>query len=173
MTVTLRDAVATDAAAIAPFHVRQWRAAYRDLAPPLAHQVLDEAHRLRGWAATLALPPPAAVLLAHRRDRLAGFVAFGPPTSPVFAGRGQISLLYVDAAYQGQGVGARLLHAAQARLLAAGFTGTALAVVAGNTPARAFYAAMGGTEVARITDPGPIWPSDNVLVTWDTAQQRL
>lgn len=169
MTITLRDAVAADAAAIAPFHVRQWRAAYRDLAPLLAHQTLDEAHRLRGWAETLALPPPAGVLLAHQGDTLAGFVTFGPPTHPVFARRGQISLLYVDPVFQGLGLGARLLRAAQARLADAGFPATALAVVEGNTPARAFYAAMGGTESARYTDPGPIWPSDNVLVVWDAA----
>ena len=169
MTLTLRDAVPADVAAIAPFHVRQWRIAYRDLAPPLAHQVLDEAHRLNGWAETLALPPPAGVILAVQGETLAGFVSFGPTSEPVFAGRGRISLLYVDAAWQGQGLGARLLRAAQARLVAAGLARTALAVVEGNTAARAFYAAMGGIEMARYTDPGPIWASDNVLVTWDDA----
>ena len=167
--LTLRDASPADAPALAVFHVRQWRAAYRDLAPPQAHAVLDEAHRLRFWTGTLALPPPSGVLLAEAGDTLAGFAAFGPTDEPVFAGRGRVSLLYVDAPWQGRGLGARLLRAAQARLHAAGFAGTALAVVAGNHPARAFYAAMGGAETGRYTDAGPIWPSDNVLVTWDAA----
>lgn len=172
MTIGLRDAVAADAAALAAFHVRQWRVAYRDLAPPLAHQTLDEAHRLTSWTATLALPPPAGVLLAHQGDTLAGFVAFGPTTEPVFAGRGRISLLYVDASVQGRGLGARLLRAAQGRLHEAGFAATALAVVTGNTAARAFYARMGGVETAHYTDAGPIWPSDNMLVVWDAASSQ-
>jgi len=93
-------------------------------------------------------------------------VAFGPTDEPVLAGRGRISLLYVDAAQRGRGLGAHLLRLAQHRLHDAGFSATALAVVEGNTPARAFYARMGGTEAGAFTDAGPIWPSDNILVVW-------
>ena len=167
MSVSFRDAVAADVAAIAEFHVRQWRDTYRDLAPPLAHQTLDVAHRLNSWAATLALPPPSGVLLALEGSSIAGFVAFGPTQDAVFGGRGRISLLYVDAAQRGLGIGAQLLRMAQMRLQGAGFRGTALAVVRGNTAARAFYARMGGVEAAEFTDPGPIWASDNILVVWD------
>lgn len=167
MSVIFRDAGAADIAALAAFHVRQWRETYRDLAPALAHQVLDVPHRVQGWTATLALPPPAGVSLALEGQAIVGFIAFGPTDEPVFAGRGRISLLYVDAAQRGRGLGAHLLRLAQHRLHDAGFNATALAVVEGNTPARAFYARMGGTEAGAYTDAGPIWPSDNILVVWD------
>lgn len=163
----LRAARPGDAAAIAAFHVRQWRATYRDLAPRAAWDALDEARRLRDWTATLSAPPPAGAFLACDGEAIAGLVSFGAPGHPVFGGRGEVKHLYVDAGWRGRGLGRRLLRRARAALAAAGFSGAGLAVVAGNHPARAFYRAAGGVEAAAFTDPGPLWKSDNILVVWD------
>lgn len=161
-----RDASAADAPAIAAFHARIWHQTYRDLAPPAAIARLDAAHRLRQWAAALAEPPTQTVILAETAGQITGMVSFGPPGHPVFAGRGEVSHLYVDPAQRGRGLGARLLAQAHGRLIAAGFPGMALAVVRQNTGARAFYAALGGIEAAEFTDPGPLWKSDNLAVIW-------
>jgi len=48
-----------------------------------------------------------------------------------------------------------------------GFAGAGLGVVAQNTAARTFYAAMGGREAGAYADPGPLWRSEMVLVVWD------
>lgn len=165
--LALREAGPEDAAAVTAFHLRIWRDTYRDLAPPEAQRLLDHDLRLRGWTATLALPPPHGVVLATEGERILAFVAFGPTETPAFQGRGRIGQLYVDHDQRGRGIGARLLRVAQSRLRAAGFPGTALSVVVGNNAARAFYRAQGGVEAGRFTDPGPIWRSDNILMVWD------
>ncbi|MCT4683102.1 MAG: hypothetical protein N4A39_05170 [Roseicyclus sp.] len=41
-----------------------------------------------------------------------------------------------------------------------------LSVVRDNRDARRFYAAMGGRETGRFTDPGPPWRSENIVVSW-------
>lgn len=160
-----RDAVVADAPAVAAFHARIWHLTYHSIAPPEAVARLDQAHRLRQWAAALADPPTQTVILAEERA-IVGMISFGAPGHPVFAGHGEVSHLYVDPAHRGSGLGRHLLALAHGRLIAAGFPGMALAVVRQNTSARAFYAASGGTEAAAFTDPGPLWPSDNLLVVW-------
>ena len=163
----LREAGPADAGPIAAFHNRIWHETYGALAPPEAIAQLDEAHRLRQWARVLTLPPPQGAVLAMDGARIAGLVSFGPPDHPLQGTRGAIGHLYVDRAARGTGLGRRLLLLAHERLAAAGFPGAALAVVRGNLAARGFYAALGGTEAAGFTDPGPLWTSDNLLITWD------
>ncbi|WP_323041096.1 GNAT family N-acetyltransferase [Gemmobacter sp.] len=161
-----RDAGAADAPAVAEFHARIWHQTYRDLAPPVAIARLDVAHRLRQWAAALADPPSQTVILAETAGEIAGMVSFGAPGHAVFAGRGEVTHLYVDPAQRGLGLGGRLLARAHGRLLAAGYPGMALAVVRQNAGARAFYTALGGVEAAGFTDAGPLWKSDNLAVVW-------
>ncbi len=160
----LRRAEARDAPALAALHVAVWRATYRDLAPTAAQAALDLPHRLRQWTATLA--SPAGTMLAVSGGQVVGLVSHGAPTHPVFGAAGEVRHLYVAPDWQGRGVGRALLAQARQALAQAGFPATALAVVAGNAPARAFYRAMGGVEGARFRDPGPLWQSDNIVVSW-------
>lgn len=167
MTALIRHATPADAEALARLHTRVWRETYRDLAPPTAFAALDEARRLPHWQAALARPAPYTAWLAEGPDGPTGLVSAGPPGDTAFGGRGEIRHLYVDPAAQGRGLGRALLRVAGAHLLAAGFPGFALAVVAGNAPARAFYARLGGAEGARFRDSGPLWRSENIVVGWD------
>ena len=48
-----------------------------------------------------------------------------------------------------------------------GYGGCALAVVVGNAPAMLFYERLGGRRAGGFTDPGPLWPSDNIVFVWD------
>lgn len=165
--LTLRPAVAADAGAVAAFHVAQWRAAYGALAPAAACQALDTARRLPLWQRYLRPDAAGRTWLALEGDRLAGLVSSGPTDDPVFGGAGELRHLYVDQALQRQGLGQRLLTRGLDDLRAAGHVRAALAVVAQNTAARAFYLAMGGSECGGFTDKGPLWRSENVLVAWD------
>ena len=171
MPPEMRRATTDDAARIASFHLRIWRETYEGIAPPHAVSVLDEGHRLRQWQATLAQTDPGhAVWLAEDKGRTLGLVATCPPSAPFHEGLGQVSYLYIDPTHRRSGLGRRMLDAALTHLRDTGFPGAALAVVRQNHAARRFYRRLGGIETLRFTDPGPVWPSDDVLVVWRDGQ---
>ncbi len=149
-------------------HVEVWRDTYGDLAPPEAIERLDEARRLPYWErVTSADVSDVGAIVAVRGEVLAGVVSFGPSSNEVFDGAAEIDHLYVRASARGTGAGRALLTTAFRQLADAGHRRAALAVVEENEAARRFYASMGGAEVGRFTDPGPLWRSSNILVAWD------
>lgn len=163
-----RQACADDAAAIARLHVEVWRATYRDLAPAEAHVALDEAMRRRRWDEILTAPQPRrSALVAESAGVLAAFGLAGQAEDPAFGGRAEVKFLYVDNRFQRRGLGRALLGRMRRDMAGAGFPGVALAVVVGNDRAIAFYEALGGRRIGRMTDPGPLWRSDNLLYAWD------
>jgi len=165
---TLRPARLDDAPAIARLHVAVWRETYRHLAPAEAFAKLDEAVRLRSWTEILATPQPRqSALVAEYDGMLAGFGLAGPSAAAEFGGRAEVKYLYVDGRFQRRGIGRALLTRLRQDMAAVGFAGIALAVVNGNDRAVAFYEALGGRCVGRMTDPGPLWRSDNLLYAWD------
>ena len=166
MTLHVRVATPDDAAAIAPFHVAIWRDTYRDLAPANIFQAMDVATRLTRWQGILA-DPTRATLLVEVDGALAGFGLCGPPGDAMFAGRGEIKNLFVGRDFARRGIGKRLMVDMAATLQARGHQGIGLGVVVGNTPAIAFYEALGGRKIGTYTDPGPMWRSDNLLFIWD------
>ena len=165
-----RRATEADAPALARLHVEVWHETYADLAPAEAIAALDYAHRLNSWRETLA-DPARETLLAEDDGMIGGLIALGPGKGEAF-GRlpgpvGEIKHLYVAASARRQGLGARLMMQGFSRLQAQGYRSAALGVVRQNYAARLFYADIGGREVADYTDPGPLWRSLMVLVSWD------
>ena len=171
MPTAIRSAVANDAKPIATLHATVWRETYQNLAPPEILAKLDLAHRLNTWEMHLNTPSPQHhILLASWGETIVGFTFFGPATNPVFGTHPEVKHLYVDSKCQGAGIGKQLLHAAFQQLLADGFSTAALATAKGNTPALAFYQAMGGKQVGQFIDAGPIWKSENLIIAWDNLQ---
>ncbi|MEM1049657.1 MAG: GNAT family N-acetyltransferase [Pseudomonadota bacterium] len=167
--ITLRPADAADVAEIAGFHVRIWRETYARIAPAEAIAVLDESRRLSSWVDRFASSDPRRqTWLARRDSEIVALLDFGPSSNPVFGDRGEIKHLYVDRSVRGMGLGRRLMATAFDLLAKAGFAGAGLAVVRQNTGAIGFYQACGGREVARFTDPGPIWLSENIVMAWES-----
>ncbi|MEZ4733056.1 MAG: GNAT family N-acetyltransferase [Caldilineaceae bacterium] len=72
-------------------------------------------------------------------------LAMGHPAAT--AQTGEIGALYVQPAYQSQGIGRQLVQAVAAYLATTGITTLHIAVLAANTPARRFYEAIGGQVV--------------------------
>jgi GNAT superfamily N-acetyltransferase len=166
--ITLRPACLADVPAIAALHVKVWRHAYRDLAPASAHAALDEARRRQQWQAMLSSCPASEYgLVALRDGAIAGIGYCGEADKPALAGYGEVRLLYVDQDHAGQGIGRALMKAMADLLAAAGHRRLALGVVDGNLPAIAFYQALGGRIAGRFTNPGPLWPSDDLIMAWD------
>lgn len=167
--IELRRAEPTEADAVCAFHVGIWHRTYAAYAAPEAVQTLTAAYRLPEWQKRLSAPDPGqATWLAMEGARICGMVHFGPPRLPEFGPRGEVMLLYIDPERQGRGLGRRLVTLARAELAAIGYAEMGLAVVEQNTAAQAFYRAIGGTEVLRYTDHGPMWTSRNILMAWPT-----
>jgi ribosomal protein S18 acetylase RimI-like enzyme len=166
--LVLRRATLEDAAAIARLHVAVWRETYRELAPPSVVRALDEAERRERWTRSLgAEEPTAATFVIETEEKLAAFGHCGSPSHPSFGARGEVKFLYVGRAHARKGFGRKLLATMAEALSGRGYSGFGLGVVVGNAPAIAFYEALGGTVLARYTDPGPLWPSENLLYVWD------
>lgn len=168
--IPIRAADLRDLDTVVEFHVRIWRQTYRDLAPKHAFDALSEARRRPMWEATLSSQTTGQeTLIATDQNRIAGLLCFGPATDRAFEGAGEVKHLYVDPKFGRKGLGTRLLAIAKDRLSACGTKRMALAVVRGNRSARDFYNALGGRETGQFLDQGPLWKSDNVIVSWNLA----
>jgi len=129
---------------------------------------LDEARRLPGWTAALASDDAGTgVLIAEQAGTIVGVISFAPSRHDAFGGRTEIRHLYIAQSVQGQGVGRRLLGDILDRKDLHPGNGVALAVVRQNEKARLFYQKMGGMEIGRFIDPGPLWKSENIVVAWN------
>lgn len=166
-TVAIRAAMPGDARALARLHVAVWRATYADVAPADAFAVLDEAHRLPGWQAHLDNQlPGAGTLIAQNGSATVGFIRYGPASQPELGEVGEIKHLYIAREYAGKGIGTKLLQAGLRALASAGHGEVALAVVATNAPALAFYRAQGAQVAGAFHDAGPLWKSENLILRW-------
>ncbi|MEM6496874.1 MAG: GNAT family N-acetyltransferase [Pseudomonadota bacterium] len=163
----LREARYSEAQAIAHLHATAWRETYEGIAPPMAVEKLDAAHRLIAWREALdETTSRRTTLVAHCNNEFTGFISFGPADNAVYGEGAEIKHLYVGRAWRGRGIGHRLLAHAFQQLHLAGYHDVGLAVVKENTAARSFYAALGGVEITEFEDPGPLWKSRNILVAW-------
>lgn len=168
--LTLRRGRPDDAEDLARLHVTVWRATYGDYAPEQAIRLLDTARRLPYWVGALAGDSTGqAVWVVEEAGCILGVISIGPATEPAFKGRMEVKHLYVVETAQGKGLGQRLLTTALHACQNADARGMALAVVQQNDGARQFYRRMGGIEVDRFVDPGPLWRSENIMIAWDFA----
>lgn len=148
MSVVIRLAWPSDAAAIALIHRVTWRLAYRGVLPDdylaqMRHAVLVERWRqmIGGHGAR------DTVWVAERDGEVVGFAQGGPSSAPDlepgFAG--EVYMLYVHPAHQGRGLGRLLLDRALADLQTRGLWWVVIGVLEANAPARAFYERVGFT----------------------------
>lgn len=166
--LSIRQARPADVQAIAALHVAVWRATYRGMATPEAFEKLDEAARLARWSDYLNRHTPGqSVRVADLDGKIIGFAMLAGSTEPIFAGRPEIKFLYVSEDHRSQGVGRQLMSAMAADCGRLGTESCALGVVEQNVAAIAFYKRLGGRELGRYVDPGPLWRSLNIAYAWD------
>jgi GNAT superfamily N-acetyltransferase len=117
--VSVRPAVAGDAAAVARVQGETWQTAYRDVLPASVLEAWDTAEAEAAWSAAIVRPPTPAhgVLVALDGNRVVGFTAYGPPElaadeQPDPAGpTTEIAVLLVEPRWGRRGHGSRLLAA--------------------------------------------------------------
>lgn len=168
MAIVIRPFDASDATRVARLHATSWRKAYRGI---LTDAYLDddlEGERHAAWAAKLAAPSAGPGWLAVAGAEDAGFVYVRPREDARWGTL--VDNLHVLPAFQGLGLGLRLLHTVGtwARQHEADAP-VHLWVFADNRPARGFYARAGGTEVEfvdREASDGRALPE--YRVAWDS-----
>jgi GNAT superfamily N-acetyltransferase len=150
----IRAARIDDAAAMAQVIVDTGRSAHRGQIPDavLFEQPLAEAYAEseQSWQRTLDE-------IAHDRhgdncvyvavnddDVPVGVIMAGPPREGVTLPHcAEVYVLYVRGAFQGRGLGRRLLHAVAERVDEQGWRALTVGCLAANLPARGFYEALG------------------------------
>lgn len=163
----VRQAVESDASALALVHVRGWQAAYHGLMPQEYLDALDVSQRETTWRRWLrALEPPrAVVVLDHDIDEVVGFAGVGasrdPAADPALVG--ELASMYVLPSHWGLGGGRLLMKEAVRSLVQAGFAEATLWVLEANDRARHFYEAAGWLpDGERKTDDSLGFPMDEV-----------
>jgi GNAT superfamily N-acetyltransferase len=109
----LRRASEADAAEIARVHVLAWQQTYRGNLPDEFLASLSVERRSELWARQLAdaALAPGVFVVAVSERQLAGFASSGAAREQHLGFDGELYAIYLVAAYQGKGLGRRLLHA--------------------------------------------------------------
>jgi GNAT superfamily N-acetyltransferase len=143
--VTIREAVADDAAGIADVQVRSWLAAYRGLIDQGFLDRLSCAEHLSMWQHRFeAEDPDLHVLVAEAGDEVVGFSSFGPSKDDdAGVSTAEVYALYLAPEWFGAGVGRRLIARVVEALGGLGFRDSTLWVLELNDRARRFYEVAG------------------------------
>ena len=144
MDTMVRQALLTDARAIARVHVLTWQSGYRGLVPDELLAGLSIDQRTQMWRRLLEEENPAhPIWVADINRGVVGFVDAGPSRDEDAGDSiGEIFAFYVLPEHQGVGVG-RSLIATASSWLAEQFEAATLWVLKGNTRTRRFYELSG------------------------------
>ena len=145
--LVIRDATAADVPALARLHVTTWNATYapmRATGPPVAV-------REQQWRETFATTDGSwfCLVVENARGELVGFAKGRRSDHPEYGG--ELNKIYLLAAYQGMGLGRRLVGHVARRFLADGVTSMWLFGDARNPSARV-WRALGAVKTD--DDPG-------------------
>jgi GNAT superfamily N-acetyltransferase len=146
MPAIVRPARADEAASIARVHDRCWRAVYTGMLPDSVIAASALADREALWSLLLRLPDErrCAYVVATPGGRITGCAWGGPEESGDPDYRAELLGIYLLPAYQGQGLGRRLVEAVAANLQRRGHAALLLWALADNHRARRFYEVLGG-----------------------------
>ena len=162
LATRVRPAVLADAPEVARVHVQTWRNAYAGLIDDEYLVAMSEAGQTQMWRRQIASRGrTGSVLVAEapsdgtvsgetrggETGRVVGFGSCGLQRKAPQAYRAEIYTLYVEADWQGQGIGLALMTGMFESLRREGLNSAFLWVLGGN-PSRFFYESLGGERLA-------------------------
>ncbi len=156
----IRHATEADLPEIARIHAQTSRSAYAHILSASVLAGITPAARLASWEQWWAAGSHQVDVLACQ-DQLLGFVRTSPPQDVAQppTNFGELSHLYIDAGFIGQGIGQHLFDHAQQILRAQGYQGMLLWTLEANHQARKFYARNDmHCDGARAEDPDWLGP---------------
>ena len=151
---TIRKASPGDAAVIAHIYTETWRDTYAGMIPDRVLLSMSDRRHAALWTRNLrnSHSRELAMVAEDEGPGIIGFGSCGPAKEQKLGAAGEIYTLYVLPGFQGLGLGKRLLAALFQTLVDKGLDSALIWVLAPN-PARFFYQAMGGTQVAVRAEP--------------------
>ena len=141
--LTLREAKAADARAIAEIHVAAWRAAYRGLMPDAYLASLSVGERVDRWTKAISRPGPAQVVVAELGGVMAGFCSFGPTRDAAEPDVAEIYSVNIFPPLWRRGAGRALCEHALREAARREHSAMTLWVLKENERARRFYERLG------------------------------
>ena len=139
----IREAHAADVPGIARVVVDSWRTTYRGIIPDAVLDNLSYEQRAQIWAQAIANPAAIVYVAATPAGEIVGAATGGPAPAEYPDYQGELQAIYLPAAYQGQGIGRRLMGAVAQQMAERGLFSLLVWVLADN-PACRFYEACGG-----------------------------
>ncbi|MGY1750622.1 N-acetyltransferase family protein [Modestobacter sp. SYSU DS0511] len=156
--VSVRPAVADDAAAIARVQVVTWRTAYREVLPDEVLDGWDDDAAASTWRRSVDTPPSPAhrVFVAQERESVVGLAACAPAEDDPGSGLLEIVALAVEPRWGRRGHGSRLLAAVADAARTLGAPGLVMWLPAADTVTARFLAGAGWAPDGwtRILDAG-------------------
>lgn len=157
--ITLRHAQPGDGNELARVYVQSWRETYPGLLPDSVLIGLNERRMAESWRRQVmtAGKEHAVVVAESKGYGLTGLASLGPSRDKGIPYQGEVYALYIDPNFVGKGIGRGLLRGAFRVLFERGHRSAVIWALQGN-PARYFYEAQGGHEIA--TRKGRMWGTE-------------
>jgi GNAT superfamily N-acetyltransferase len=171
----IRQAAPEDAAGIARVHVNSWRTTYPGIVSEAVLGNLSAERSQDYWLKSISEPGDKcfALVAVDEQVGVIGFASAGPERSGNYPYQCELFAIYMLRAYQGRGVGRRLVSAVAQGLLDLGLSSMLVWVLKDNL-FRAFYEALGGEQVGEqditignqtLREVAYGWPDIHPLVT--------
>ncbi len=169
--ISIRAAHADDAFMMAEARIAAWRTAYPGVVPDdYLTNMSAEVDQVR-MRERLLQDDGALAVVAEDAGQVIGYALAVWPcqADPTFGA--ELIQIYVQPAYQSQGIGRQLMSAAADQLRAREIHSVMLEVFTANQPARAFYERLGGERLWEAPYHGFAWPIDVVAYGWREISQ--
>jgi GNAT superfamily N-acetyltransferase len=157
--ITLRHAEPRDGPELGRIYVQSWRETYPGLLPDRVLINLSENRQADAWRRQVmtAGREHAVVVAEVKGYGLTGLASLGPSRDRGIPFQGEVYALYVDPNFVNRGIGRALLRGSFRVLFERGHKSAVIWALKGN-PARYFYEAQGGREVA--SRKGNMWGAE-------------
>jgi ribosomal protein S18 acetylase RimI-like enzyme len=164
VAIEIRRAKSSDAERLAETHDLAWRTAYQGIIPGPELDKLINRRGAEWWEG--AISKGSRVSILGFGDTIAGYSNYGRNRARSLAYEGEIYELYLRPEFQGLGFGRRLFAAVRRDLAQSGIKSMVVWALSDNTPAVAFYRALGGRAVARSCEKFGNKTLDKIAYAW-------
>jgi ribosomal protein S18 acetylase RimI-like enzyme len=165
-TIEIRRAKSSDATAIASTHDEAWRAAYQGIIPGPELDKLINRRGANWWDS--AIRKGSRISILGFGEIVAGYANYGRNRARSLYYDGEIYELYLRPEFQGLGFGHKLFSSVRRDLTQSGLQSMVVWALSDNSPALAFYRALGGKAVARSSERFGTRTLDKVAFAWSS-----
>jgi len=165
-TIEIRRAKSSDATAIASTHDEAWRNAYQGIIPGPELDKLINRRGANWWDS--AIRKGSRISILGFGEIVAGYANYGRNRARSLYYDGEIYELYLRPEFQGLGFGHKLFSSVRRDLTQSGLQSMVVWALSDNSPALAFYRALGGKAVARSSERFGTRTLDKVAFAWSS-----